>query len=135
MSEHEQPAQGPSFVAQSYLVKQSPSDFVATLTRVDFQILQDGNSSKARADRDLYLGVLVAAAIGALSLIATVDWDTAFHQARKTPFVLTATMFAIVLASALAAWICHRQYRSIRENSAYSKLMKRLADFYLASPK
>jgi hypothetical protein len=130
MGEDEQPAQRPSFVAQSYAVKQLPNDVLATLTRMDFQILKDGESSKARAGRDLCLGALVSAMIGAASLIATVDWDTTFHQARLTPVLLTGFLFAIVAGSAVGAWIYHLQYRAVSQNSAHSMLMKRLADIF-----
>jgi hypothetical protein len=128
MSEPEQPAQGASFVAQSYAVRALPNDFLATLTRMDFQILKDGESSKARAGRDLCLGALLSAAIGAASLIATVDWDTTFHHTRLTPVVLTGFLFAIVAGSAVGAWVYHLQYRAVSQNSAHSMLMKRLAD-------
>lgn len=52
------------------------------------------------------------------------------HQAHFKPVVLTGFMFMIVAGSAVGAWIYHRQYRSVRENSAHSMLMKRLADIF-----
>jgi hypothetical protein len=133
MSEDEQAAQGASFVAQSYAVRALPNDFLATLTRMDFQILKDGESSKARAGRDLCLGALLSAAIGAASLIATVDWETTFHQARLIPVLLTGFLFAIVAGSAVGAWVYHLQYRAVSQNSAHAMLMKRLAENFSGS--
>jgi prepilin signal peptidase PulO-like enzyme (type II secretory pathway) len=76
------------------------------------------------------LGILGSAVIGLIGLVATIDWDTAFHQARKTPFVWTALLFAIALASACGALIYQVRYQKTHASSAYSTLIKRLADHF-----
>ncbi|MGA2426084.1 MAG: hypothetical protein ABSG07_18930 [Terriglobales bacterium] len=124
------PERVPEFVAQSSLVTQLPAENLATLTRMDFQILLDGEVNEVKSGRDLCLGILGSAVIGLIGLVATIDWDTAFHQARKTPFVWTALLFAIALASACGALIYQVRYQKTHASSAYSTLIKRLADHF-----
>lgn len=124
------PARVPEFVAQSSLVTQLPDENLATLSRMDFQILLDGEPNEAKAGRNLWLGILGSAVIGFVGLLATIDWDTAFRQARKSPFVWTAVLFAIALASACGALIYQVRYRKTHGCSAYSTLMKRLSGHF-----
>jgi hypothetical protein len=128
MSTPENPTRGPTFEAGSLHVARLPDENLATLSRVEYQVLRDGEVSEARAGRDLCVGFLGSAVIGLIGLIATIDWDAAFHQARKAPFIWTGLLSAIVFASACGALIYHRRYTRTRKNSAYSDLMKRLAD-------
>lgn len=131
MSTPEQPVQGPAtFTAQSLHVTRRPDENLATLSRVEYTVLRDGEVNEARAGRDLCLGFLLSATIGFVGLIATIDWDTAFHQSRKAPFIWTAILFAIVLSSACGALIYHSHYERTRKKSAYSDLMTRLADHF-----
>jgi|GEM_PF-7072475 len=131
MSTPEQLARGPAtFEAGSLTVARLPDENLATLSRVEFQVLLDGEVNEARAGRDLCLGFLGSAVVGLIGLIATIDWDTAFHQARKAPFIWTELLSAIVLSSACGALIYQRRYTRTRKNSAYSDLMKRLADHF-----
>src|SRR5713226_2030447 len=126
MSTPEQPAQGPAtFEAQSLHVTRLPDENLATLSRVEFQVLRDGEVNEARAGRDLCLGFLGSAAIGFIGLISTVDWNATFHLGRKAPFIWTELLLAIVLASACGALIYHRRYQRTRNNSAYASLIKR----------
>jgi hypothetical protein len=135
MSTPEQPVQGPAtFEAQSLHVTRRPDENLATLSRVEYTVLHDGEVNEARAGRDLCFGFLGSAAIGFVGLIATIDWDTAFHQSRKAPFIWTALLFAIVLSSACGALIYHRRYIRTRKNSAYSDLMTRLTDHFVKQP-
>lgn len=114
------------FEALSSHVTRLPDENLATLSRVEFQVLCDGEVSSSRAGRDLCLGFLGSAATGLIGLIATSDWDTAFHQERIGPFVWTAVMFAIVVASGCGAFIYQRRYARTKKDSAYSGLMSRL---------
>lgn len=119
-----------TFVAQSSHVTQLPDENLATLSRMEFQVLLDGEVSEAKAGRNLCLGVFGSAIIGLIGLVATVDWDAAFKQTRKAPFVWTALLFAIALASFCGALIYHLRYRNTHDSSAYSTLMKRLSDHF-----
>jgi hypothetical protein len=131
MSTPEQPVREPArFEAQSSHVTRRPDENLATLRQVEFRVLLDGEVNQARAGRDLCLGFLGSAAIGFIGLIATVDWDTAFHQAHKAPFVWTALLFAIILSSACGTLIYHRRYERTRKTSAYSDLMTRLTEHF-----
>ncbi len=131
MSTPAQPPRGPaSFEAGSLHVARRPDENLATLSRVEFKVLQDGEVNESRAGRDLCLGFFGSALVGFIGLIATIDWDAAFHFGHKGPFVWTALMFAITLSSACGTLIYHRRYNRTRNNSAYSDLMKRLTDHF-----
>jgi hypothetical protein len=124
MSAPDQPPRGPAtFETQSLHVTRLPDENVATLTRFEFQVLRDGEVNAARAGRDLCLGFCVSAAIGLIGLLATIDWDVAFHQAHKAPFIWTELLAAIVFGSLFGMLIYQRRYKRTRENSAYSDLM------------
>jgi hypothetical protein len=131
MSTPGQPAQGPgSFAAQSLHVTRQPDEILATLSRVEFRVLQDGEVNQAQAGRERCLGFLVSAVIGIVGLIATVNWDAAFHQVDWAPFVFTGLLFAVAISSGIGACIYHGRHKRTRENSAYSDLMKRLTDHF-----
>jgi hypothetical protein len=135
MSTPEHPARVlPTFEAGSLHVARLPDENLATLSRIEFKVLHDGEVNEARAGRDLCLGFLGSAAIGLIGLIATVDWDAAFHLSRKAPFIWTSVLFAIVLSSAFGAMIYHRRYTRTRKNSAYSDLMTRLTEHFVRKP-
>lgn len=118
------------FVAFSCNVSQLPDENLATLSRMDFQVLRDGEVSEAKAGRDLCLGFLASSIVGIIGLIATVDWDTTIHQARKGPFLWTGLLLAIASGSAIGAIIHHIRLGHMKKHSAYSTLMKRLADHF-----
>jgi hypothetical protein len=116
--------QGPWFVLPR------PDENLATLTRMEFQVLRDGELNQARAGRDLCLGFFVSAAIGFVGLIATVDWDMAFRLTRKAPFLWTGLLFAIVVSSVCGALIYQQRARQSRNNSAYSSLLEELGEHF-----
>jgi len=124
MSTPEQPVQG--FEARSSHVLVEASEILATLNRVEFQVFRDGEVSTDRAWRDLCFGLFGSALIGLIGLFSTIDWDQAFHLARKGPFIWTVILFGIVFGSAVGAIICHLRYQRMRTNSAYSGLMIRM---------
>ncbi len=131
MSTPDQPVREPArFEAQSSHVTRRPDEILATLSGVEFQVLRDGEVNQARAGRDLCLGFLGSAVFGFIGLIATVDWDAAFHQVRVGPFLWTGLSFAIMLASGCGALIYHRRYARTRKDSAYSGLMVRLTNHF-----
>jgi len=119
-----------TFVALSCNVAQLPDENLATLSRMEFQVLQDGEINGAKAGRDLCLGFLVSGAIGLVGLFATVDWNGAFHNVHLAPFLFTGLLLAITAASGLGAWIYHRRFKSVQKSSAYSTLMTRLRNHF-----
>jgi hypothetical protein len=128
MSTPEQPVHGPAtFEAQSLHVTRLPDENLATLSRVEFKVLQDGEVNEAKVGRDLCLGFLGSAVFGFIGLVATIDWGASFHLGI---FIWPALLFAVVLASACGALIYHRRYTRTLKDSAYSDLMKRLADHF-----
>jgi hypothetical protein len=131
MSAPEQPEpRRATFVAQASHVTQLPDENLATLSRMEFQVLLDGEVNEAKGGRDLCLGIVGTALIGLIGLAATVDWDKAFREARRTPFAWTAVLFAITVASACGALIYQGRYRKTHNSSAYSTLLKRLGDHF-----
>jgi hypothetical protein len=131
MTTPEQPVQRQaSFDAGSLVVSPRPDEPLATLTRMEFHVLRDGELNEARAGRDLCLGFCGSAAIGFMGLIATIDWDSAFRLSHKAPFIWTTLLFAITFSSAWGALIYHQRYRRNRNSSAYSDLMKDLAGHF-----
>ncbi len=80
MSTPEQPVQGPAtFEAQSLHVTRLPDENLATLSTVEFKVLQDGEVNEAKVGRDLCLGFLGSAVFGFIGLVATIDWSAPFH--------------------------------------------------------
>lgn len=131
MSTPAQPPRGPAtFEAGSLHVDRLPDESLATLSRVEFKVLHDGEVNEAKAGRDLCLGFLGSAAIGLIGIIATVDWDGAFAARRPAPFIWAAILLAIIVSSGFGAFIYHLRYDRTLSNSAYSDLMKRLADHF-----
>ena len=131
MSAPPQPPRDPAtFEAGTLHVSRRPDEALATLSRVEFQVLLDGEVNQARAGRDLCLGFFGSAVIGLIGLIATVDWDTTFSKAQKGPLIWAGILFAIIVSSALGALIYHMRYCRTRKDSAYSDLMARLADHF-----
>lgn len=131
MSAPEQPLRGSAtFEAGSLHVARLPDENLAMLSRVEFKVLRDGDPNEARAGRDLCLGFLGSAAFGFVGLIATIDWNGAFHLGQRAPFIWTGLLFTMAFASAFGAVIYHRRYKRTLNNSAYSDLMKRLADHF-----
>jgi hypothetical protein len=131
MSTPDQPVREPArFEAQTSHVTRRPDENLATLSKVEFQVLRDGEVNQDRAGRDLCLGFLGAGVFGFIGLVATVEWDAAFHQGRMGPFIWTALSFAIMFSSACGALIYHRRYARTRKVCAYSDLMTRLTDHF-----
>jgi hypothetical protein len=118
------------FVAQSSLVQRRPDEVVPTLSRIEFKVLQDGEISAAKSGRDLCIGIAFTGLIGSIGLCFTIDWDTSFHLAHWKPFIWTGLLFAITAASAVGALIYWCRYRNTLNSSAYSDIMKRLADHF-----
>jgi hypothetical protein len=128
MNTQGQSEQPGSFAAKILHVPKQPDENLAILSQMEFQVLIDGEVNNARAGRDLCLGLLGSAVIGLIGLVATVDWDTAFHKTLKAPFFFTLVLCVIAAASCCGAIIQHQSYRHKRNGSAYSSLMKKLTD-------
>lgn len=115
-----------SFVAQSALVEQLPDERVAIVTRMDFEVLKDGEVSEMRGLRDVCIGILGSGLFGLIGLFVTIDWATKSVK----PYIWTALMVAIILASFALAIICHHQASLRRGCSAYATLMNRLTKHF-----
>jgi hypothetical protein len=105
-----------------------PDELLSTLSWTEFQILRDGEVNEARAGRDLCLGFFGSGLFGSIGLVNSIEWGAAFHQAHWAPFIWTGLAFVIVGASGVGALIYHSRCRHMLNNSAYSSLMRRLAD-------
>jgi hypothetical protein len=127
--EHHETKEG-YFVAQTYQVERRPNEPVAILTRMEFQVLKDGEiSGEAKANRDMSLGICVTAAIGLIGVLATVNWEAPLRQVAV--FICTLVLGVVLVASASLAIIQHLSYRRRRSPSAYSALMNRLTNDFL----
>jgi hypothetical protein len=126
-----QPPRGPAtFEAGTLHVERLPDESLALLSRVELQVLRDGEVNEAKAGRDLCLGVLASAAIGLIGMISTIDWDAAFLGRRPAPFIWAAILLAIIAAFGLGAAIYHSRYERTLHHSAYADLMKRLEEHF-----
>jgi len=118
------------FQAASLLISPRPNEFGFPLREGEFQILCEGEVNEARAGRNFFLGLALSATVGLVSLAATVDWDAALHQGRKGPLAWMAILIVLLAAPGAAAIVHHKRYIRTRNDSAYSRLRKRISEFF-----
>jgi hypothetical protein len=122
-----------SFEAQSTLEVQLPDRRHATLSRMDFAVLKDGDVSGIRASRDLCGGIACSGLIGFIGLIAAIDWDAAMRAGHLGSFIWAGTLGVIFASSFAVAVFYQIQIYRANTSSAYSILMKRLEEHFSAN--
>jgi hypothetical protein len=123
---------GNTFPIQTSIMAAQPDVKLAPLSKVELEVLLDGETSPARAGRDLCLGVFFSGVFGLIALIATIDWSAAFKDARWGPFIWVAVQFGATLASGVGAAIYQSAYARKQSNSAYSDVVERLKGHFSA---
>lgn len=111
-----------STVVATQVIEIRPNEVVAALAEIDLRVLLDGDASGARADRDMYLGILSTALVGLIGLIAA-TWDDIFTKGQWGWAIWVAVMLLIVGGSGFGAAICETKRRKVSKNSAYSSLI------------
>jgi hypothetical protein len=76
------------------------------------------------------LGIFCSGLIGLIGLLATTNWAASMQAKSIKPYIWTALMIAIVLASGVLASICHHQAFRRKGRSAYVALMDRLTKHF-----
>jgi len=114
-----------STVVGSQVVTKQPDEEVAWLTKMDVRVLLDGDISGARAGRDMYVGIFLAALVGLICLVAA-TWDEIFTQGKWGWAIWIALMIFIVGGSGVGAVITMVKLHRVSNDSAYSNLIERL---------
>lgn len=113
-------------VVGTTVISRLPDEERALLSKVECEVLLDGDIGAARAGRDMFLGFLISGLIGLIGLLATANWHDVFANGEWGTAVWAGLMFAIVLASAVGAAIEGRRLSKVMRESAYSSVIRRL---------
>lgn len=117
---------GNTFPVHRSVISVQPDEPLAPLSKVQFQVLLDGETNSVRSGRDLCLGIFASGLYGFIALILTVDWSSAFKGAKWAPFVWTGVLLAATTAAGVGAGICQLIHWRKGKTSAYSAVMEYL---------
>lgn len=121
------------YQASSLVVSPRPNEFAFPLREDELHVLCEGAVGDARASRDLSIGILVGTAVGLAGVFATTDWGTIWQPGKRGMFIFwVAALFFGVVASGTAALIYHQRVKKTRADSAYSRLTKKISDWFEA---
>jgi len=121
----------PPYQAAALVVPPRPNEFGFPLREDEFHILCEGEVSDARAGRDLCAGFFVGAVIGFVGVLATTDWGNVWQPERRMPFLAWSAVLLIIVAGSGVGWIiCYVRLRRTRKDSPYSRLRKRISDWF-----
>lgn len=121
------------YQASSLLVGSRPNEMGFPLREEEFHVLCEGEVSTARSSRDVCIGVCATALAGLIGVLSTVDWETAWKPEHRSWFLFwLATLLVLVSGSGVGAWIHHSRLRRAFEDSPYSRLTKRVIDWFNA---
>lgn len=109
------------YAAGSLRVLQRPDEIVATLTRLEFRVICDGDTSSIKTLRDMFLGFFVSAVIGLLSI-----WVSANQQNLEMPTIAKIVFATMILVSIILALAFQLQMQTKVSSSAYAELMRAL---------
>ena len=119
------------YQAGSLLVGSRPDEMCFPLREEEFHVLREGEISTARSSRDVCIGVCATAIAGLIGVVSTVDWETAWKPEHRGWFLFwLAALWVLVSGSAVGVWIHHSRLRRAREDSPYSRLTKRVTDWF-----
>lgn len=124
---------GNTYAVLRSTIAEQPDEKLAPLSKMEFQVLLDGETNQARAGRDLCWGICGSGLFGLIALIATIDWSAAFKGAHWGPFIWVMLQFGATLASGIGATIYQSMYARKQSNSAYSNLIGRLKGHFSIS--
>ena len=120
----------PRFEAESTLNIQLPDNRHATISKMDFAVIKDGESAGPKATRDLCLGIAITALLGLVGYIAAVDWSAKTKAGEILPFILATLQGAVFLAFGGLTVFFQRQLKRLRKLSAYGTLIGRLENHF-----
>ena len=113
-------------VVGSTVISRRPDEELALLSKVECQVLLDGDIGGAKAGRDLFSGFLISGLIGLIGLLATAHWHDVFTNGNWGTAVWAAVMFAVVFGSLVGVAINALRLKKVSRDSAYSNLINRL---------
>jgi hypothetical protein len=116
------------YQTRSMVAVATPAERTFSLGYDEFRNLCDENNGAERAGRDLCLGLCVGAVVGLISVLSTVDWDTVWVKGRGRFLLCSAVLLAIAAGSAAGTTIYWQ--KMAREDTAYSRLRKKISDFF-----
>jgi hypothetical protein len=119
-----------NYQASSLVVAPRPDEHGFVLREDEFQMLCDGEINEARAGRDLFLGLSLSAFVGLAGLAATTDWNAVFHQERWGPLLWMLSLVVLVAGPGAAAIVHHKRLTRTRDDSPYSRLRKRVSEYF-----
>lgn len=123
-------AQRQLYHASSLVVPPRPDEFGFSLREDEFKILCEGELSEARAGRDLSIGCFIASLAGLVGAFATTDWAIIWQEGHRGAFLFFAVLALLVTVSAQGIYIYQRRLNKTRSDSTYSRLRKRIDDFF-----
>jgi hypothetical protein len=121
-------------VVGTTVISRLPDEERALLSKVECEVLLDGDIGAARAGRDMFLGFLISGLVGLIGLLATPDWHDVFTNGKWGTAVWVGVMFAIVLASVVGAVINRGRLSKVMRESAYSNVIGRLKKHFGIGP-
>ncbi len=113
------------YAAGSLRVFQRPDEIVATLTRLEFRIICDGDTSSIKTARDMFLGIFVSAVIGFIGI-----WVPTTQQKLVLPTAVQILFATMILVSIILAITLGMQMRKKKNSSAYSGLMQTIENHF-----
>lgn len=120
-----QPPEG-AFAAESTLEIQLPDTRHATISRIDFEVIKDGEASGPKGTRDMCIGIAATAGFALSGFIESVDWHATVKASEIAPFIWAAIQAVILVSFTSLALFFWRQGRSSHGKSAYMTLIRRL---------
>lgn len=115
------------FEAGGFYLLGRREEMLVPLTEMEFKVLTGGELNDAKSGRDLCIGIFVTSMVGAVGLIATIDWNAAYANHKHAPFVWTGLMFCAAAAALLGAIIYGQRYYKTSQNSPYATLVAKLS--------
>ena len=119
------------YQASSLVVPPRPDECGFPHREDEFQILCEGEVSEAKAGRDLCVGAFLGALLGFVGVLATTDWVTIWQPERRVPFILWSAVLLLIMAASGAGSVIYQvRLKRTRNDSAYSRLRTRIADWF-----
>lgn len=124
-------ASATTFTVGSTVVQPSSAEIAFPLREEQFLMLCEGESSTDRSGRDLSIGLFCGALVGIAGVLAAVDWNFVWKPEHRTLFILSSVILSLVTSGSLVGIIiCWLRLRRNRNDSSYSRLKRRIDDFF-----
>ncbi len=120
-----------NFTVGSTVVPSSTVEIAFALREEQFQVLCEGESGTDRSGRDLSIGLFFGVLVGIAGILATIDWEYVWKPEHRTSFFWSAAILILLSGGSLVGIVicCMRLYKT-RHSSSYSRLKKRIEDFF-----